>query len=52
MIHPNTKDTTGLTFTLTADDEKNPSIITMTDNSNNKNVIKVFKDEILDPFNN
>lgn len=52
MIYPFSKGTTGLTFTLTADDEKNPSIITMTDNSNNKNVIKVFKDEILDPFNN
>ena len=52
MIYPFSKGTAGATFTLTADDEKNPSIITMTDNANKKNVIKVFKDEILDPFNN
>lgn len=52
MIYPFSKGTTGITFTLTADDEKNPSIITMTDNSNKTNVIKLFKEEILDTFNN
>lgn len=51
MIEPFSKGA-GVTFTLTADDEKNPSVITMTDTSNKKNVIKVFKEEILDPFNN
>lgn len=52
MIYPFSKGTTGITFTLTTDDEKNPSIITMTDNSNKLNVIKLSKEEILDPFDN
>lgn len=52
MIYPFSKGTTGITFTLTADNEKNPSIITMTDNANKTNVIKLFKEEILDTFNN
>ncbi len=52
MIYPFSKGTAGITFTLTTDDEKNPSVITMTDNSNKKNVIKLSKNEILDPINN
>ena len=52
MIYPFSKGTTGVTFNLSADDEKNPSVITMTDTSNSSNVIKVFKEVISDPFNN
>lgn len=52
MIYPFSKGTAGLTFTLTADDEKNPTVLTMTDNSNSLNVINLYKEEILDPFNN
>lgn len=52
MIYPFSKGTTGAIFTLIADDEKNPSVITMTDNADKSNVIKVYKNEILDPFNN
>lgn len=52
MIYPFSKGTTGVTFNLSADDEKNPSVITMTDTSNSSNVIKVFKEMISDPFNN
>lgn len=38
-------------FILSADNIENPTIITMTDNSNPKNTIKLYKNEILDPFN-
>ena len=41
----------GKTFTLSADNNENPSVITMTDNSNPKNTIKLYKEEVLDPFN-
>lgn len=41
----------GKTFTLSADSDENPTVITMTDNSNSKNTIKLYKEEILDPFN-
>lgn len=52
MIYPFSKGTTGVTFNLSADDEKNPSVITMTDTSDPSNVIKVFKEAISDPFDN
>jgi hypothetical protein len=41
----------GKTFTLSADSDENPTVITMTDNSNSKNTIKLYKEEILDPLN-
>ncbi|MCD8184451.1 MAG: DUF4302 domain-containing protein [Bacteroides sp.] len=40
------------TFALSADNEENPTVITMTDKSNPQNAIKLYKEEILDPFNN
>ncbi len=30
-------------FTLSADSDENPTVITMTDNSNSKNTIKLYK---------
>lgn len=49
MIYPFSGDD-GVTFTLTVDDIKNPSVITMTDNAEKANVITLQKEEILDPF--
>lgn len=47
MVAPfNTK-----TFILTADNQKNPTVMTMTDKANAKNTIKLYKNEILDPLN-
>lgn len=39
------------TFNISADDEANPTVLTLTDITNANNVIQVFKQEILDPFN-
>lgn len=38
-------------FVLSADNIESPTIITMTDKSNPKNTIKLYKNEILDPLN-
>lgn len=41
----------GVTFKLTADNDENPTVITMTDVADPVNTIKLYKEEILDPFN-
>lgn len=40
------------TFTLTADDNKNPTQITMTEVNNSRNTITLFAEQIAYPFNN
>lgn len=40
------------TFTLTADDNKNPTVITMTEVGNERNTITLFAEQIAYPFDN
>lgn len=41
----------GVTFKLTADNEENPTVITMTDVADPVNTIVLYKEEVSDPFN-
>jgi hypothetical protein len=42
------------TFIVSADDDLNPTVLTLTDTGSDRptNIIKLYKEEILDPFNN
>lgn len=52
IIYPFSGGSSGKTFTLTADDINNPTVITMTDDSTPTNTIRLSKNEILNPLTN